>query len=218
MRRDLIIGILISVLFHGGVAGVGEIFKGGAKKVKPKEEEKFIQIEMPKLEPDEPERFDNEDAPAPVVDFAPPMQVDVPQVPQPTSFVQALQPPPPDSLKPNTGVINIPKNRLEGSNLGEVFDISKLDQVPVATVQVQPNYPYEMRREGLNGEVLVRFIVDTNGEVREPYVIKSSRREFEDAAVAAVSKWKFKPGKKRGRAVNTGNVQVPIIFNIADAD
>ena len=40
-----------------------------------------------------------------------------------------------------------------------------------------------------------------------------SQREFESAAVQAVSKWKFKPGRKGGRAVNT-HMQVPIVFTL----
>jgi protein TonB len=95
----------------------------------------------------------------------------------------------------------------------EVFDISKLDQQPVARFQARPQYPFEMRRAGIAGEVLVDFIVDSNGDVRNAYAVRSSQREFEAAAVQAVSKWKFRPGKKSGRNVNT-HMQVPIVFTL----
>jgi protein TonB len=95
----------------------------------------------------------------------------------------------------------------------EVFDISKLDQQPVARFQARPQYPFEMRRAGIAGEVLVDFIVDSNGDVRNAYAVRSSQREFEAAAVQAVSKWKFRPGKKNGRNVNT-HMQVPIVFTL----
>ena len=39
------------------------------------------------------------------------------------------------------------------------------------------------------------------------------QREFEAAAVVAVSKWKFKPGTKGGRDVPT-HLQVPIVFTV----
>jgi protein TonB len=142
------------------------------------------------------------------------MQMDVPQIVTDTSFVQQIQPPPPDNLKPAAGVIVIPGNRDTSSFRGmEVFDLSKLDQQPQARFQARPQYPFEMRRAGIAGEVVVDFIVDSNGDVQNAYSIKSSQREFESAAVLAVSKWKFKPGRKGGRNVNT-HMQVPIVFTL----
>jgi protein TonB len=214
MRRDLIIGLLVSFLVHGGVAWLGEI-KPTVTKQKPKEEVPTIQLmEMPKIEPDEPEKVDTDEAPPKPVDFAPPMQTDVPQIVTDTSFVQKLQPPPPDGLTINKGAITIPQGQVGGLGKGiEVFDISKLDQAPVAKFQARPQYPFEMRRAGIAGEVLVDFIVDSNGDVRNAYAARSSQREFESAAVQAVSKWKFRPGKKGGRNVNT-HMQVPIVFTL----
>jgi protein TonB len=63
--------------------------------------------------------------------------------------------------------------------------------------------------------VVVGFIVDSSGNVVQAYVVRSSHREFEQPAVQAVSRWKFRPGRKGGRAVNT-RMQVPIIFSITD--
>ena len=144
------------------------------------------------------------------------MQTDVPQIVELDSFVQPVQPPPPEGLKPNVGVINIPQGRPGGLGKGiEIFDISKLDQVPVPRVRVQPQYPFEMRRAGITGDVLVEFIVDANGDVRNAFAVRSSQREFETAAVQAVSKWKFKPGRKGGRPVNT-RMQQPITFSLAE--
>jgi TonB family protein len=96
---------------------------------------------------------------------------------------------------------------------GQVFDISKLDQTPLPRFQARPQYPFEMRRAGISGEVVVDFVVDANGEVQNAYAVRSSRKEFEAAAVQAVSKWKFKPGRKGGRDVAT-HLQVPIVFSL----
>ena len=214
MHRDLIIGILLSIAVHAGIALVGEI-KPGPGPVIPKEEAPTIQLlEMPKVEPDEPEMVDSDEPQQAPADFAPPMQTDVPQIVTDTSFVQRLQPPPPEGLTINRGAITIPQGRVGGLGKGiEVFDISKLDQIPVARFQARPQYPFEMRRAGIAGEVVVDFIVDSAGDVRNAYAIRSSQREFEAAAVQAVSKWKFRPGKKGGRNVNT-HMQVPIVFTL----
>jgi periplasmic protein TonB len=93
------------------------------------------------------------------------------------------------------------------------FDISLLDQPPVARFQTPPQYPFELRRQKVTGEAVVDFIVDTEGNVRNAYAIRSTHPEFGDAAVQAVVKWKFKPGRKGGRDVNT-HMQVPLVFTL----
>jgi protein TonB len=45
--------------------------------------------------------------------------------------------------------------------------------------------------------------------------VKSTNPEFEMAALQAVNKWKFRPGRKGGRAVPT-RMQLPISFNLKD--
>jgi|ERR1019366_10097585 protein TonB len=215
MRRDLIIGLIVSLAIHGGVAWISELSKHGPPKAVTTNDEKVIQIDMPKIEPDEPEKVET-DEPVTPLDIAPPMQQDVPQLVQVDSFVQPIQPPPPEGLKPMTGAIVIPQgNRGLGKGI-EVFDISKLDQIPVAKFQAVPQYPFDMRRAGVTGEVVVDFIVTSDGDVRNAYAARSTQREFEAPAVAAVSKWKFRPGKRGGRAVNT-HMQVPVAFTLTES-
>lgn len=217
MRRDLIIGLLISALIHAGAFFGDRLLPKHKVVVAKAEEPKVIQLqEMPPIEPDEPEKVETSDEPVKPMDFAPPMQTDVPQVVTDTSFVQKIQPPPPENVKPATGIVAVPENRDMSQFRGmKVFDIASLDQQPVPRVRIQPQYPFEMRRAGVTGEVTVDFIVDSNGDVQNAYAIKSTQREFEQPAVQAVSKWKFKPGRKGGRNVNT-HMQVPIVFTLND--
>lgn len=88
-----------------------------------------------------------------------------------------------------------------------------LDRVPRALVQAGAVYPFEARKEGLNGEVLVEFTVDRTGEVRSPHVVRSSDRLFEEAALRAVAKWRFEPGRQNGRVV-AFRMAVPVVFRI----
>lgn len=222
MTRDLIIGITVSILLHVGFLWGGELFNSGPAQVAVQEEEAVIELmEMPELEPDEPETVDlTDDAPVEEIsDIAPPMLADVPAQVQVDSFVQQIQPPPPPGMERPTGVITIPQTagtRSIGAGMRDLFDLANLDQIPVARMQSRPVYPFEMRRAGITGEVLVGFIVDSNGDVRDAHAIRSNQREFEAAAIQAVMKWKFRPGRKGGRAVNT-RMQVPIVFSITDA-
>jgi len=213
MSRDLIIGIFISALLHLGVFFGDRLIP--EKTVVKKAEEpppKIELIAMPKLE-EEPEIVETTEDVKPL-DLAPPMQQDVPQLVTPDSFVQKIQPPPPEGVTISASMNIVPEVRDPNMFRGmKVFDISMLDQTPVAKFQARPQYPFEMRRAGIAGEVVVDFIVDTNGDVQNAYALRSSQREFEAAAVQAVSKWKFKPGRKGGRDVPT-HMQVPIVFTL----
>jgi protein TonB len=200
-------GFVITIAIEFLVAWGGN-FTHFVPKPKPKDDDVQVNIVMPKIEPDEPEVV--EDQPPQPQDIAPPMQQDVPQVVTPESFVQQIEPPPPDLSALAKNIVKIPEVRT-GLQGVEIFDISKLDQQPVARFQARPQYPFEMRRAGISGEVLV--IVDTNGDVRNAFSAHSSQREFEAAAVQAVSKWKFKPGRKNGHNVYT-HMQVPIVFTL----
>lgn len=91
-----------------------------------------------------------------------------------------------------------------------VFAQSKVEPpVPVRTVP--PDYPTEMRRDGVSGVVTVKCQIDEKGDVTGAEVEKSSNSAFEPAAVAAVKKWKFKPAKQDGAPVAI-RVSIPIKF------
>jgi len=209
MRRDLIFGFIVTITIEVLVAWGGNLTHY-VPKPRVKEEEIKLDIVMPKLEPDEPDVVEEQEQRP--VEIAPPMQLDVPQAVTPESFVQQIEPPPPDLSALAKNIVKIPEVRT-GLQGVEIFDISKLDQQPVARFQARPQYPFEMRRAGISGDVLVDFIVDTNGDVRNAFSAHSSQREFETSAVQAVSKWKFKPGRKNGHAVYT-HMQVPIVFTL----
>jgi RNA polymerase sigma factor (sigma-70 family) len=99
---------------------------------------------------------------------------------------------------------------------GEYHDLSSIDQVPQPIVQIRPQYPFEMRRAGISGQVVVDFIVDASGNVRNATAVSSTQPEFEQAAVDAVSAWTFDPGRKGGVGVNT-HMQIPIVFTLPTA-
>ncbi len=218
MRKDLIVGLLVSVLIHGGFLFGGNIFKGGVPKKEKVEQEKVIQMVLPPDPPDKDEDVHEIADDQPQNQLAPPSLVDLPSVVTVTSFVQQVQPPPPPGLTTDKSAFSIPVVK-PGTNFGagmkDLFNIGDLDQKPEARVQPIPIYPFEMKRAGITGEVTLKFIVDYKGDVVQIEVVKSTQREFEIAAIQGVQKWKFKPGKKGGRAVSTICSQT-IPFTLAD--
>ena len=217
MNKDLIIGVVISLAVHltamNPWAG-----KAQPPKRAEKQKEEVVQFEMPELEKEKDEKVEELQDDVVENQLAPPSLVDVPSVTI-TEFAQPLQPPPPPGMTPSKGAINIPVTK-PGANFGkglkDLFDINNLDQKPIARVQPGPQYPYEMSRAGISGDVVVEFIINASGDVIQTQVIKSSHREFEVPAMQAVQKWKFKPGRKGGRAVSTRVSQL-IEFNLEDA-
>lgn len=65
----------------------------------------------------------------------------------------------------------------------------------------EPEYPLSMSRAGLIGAVTVDFIIDTEGNVQNPYVFESNNPWFERPAIDAILGWKFSPGEQNGRLV-----------------
>lgn len=107
--------------------------------------------------------------------------------------------------------------RANRAAAASVFEIAQLDRRPAARFQARPQYPAAMRESGEPGQVVVEFVVDAEGNVQDAVARRSSRPEFESAAVDAVSKWKFLPGQKGGVNVNT-RLQIPIVFSVAGSE
>ena len=79
-----------------------------------------------------------------------------------------------------------------------------------------PRYPWISRQRGEQGRVIVTVTVSAKGHPREVGIKRSSGyRRLDEAAVAAVRKWRFVPAKRRGRAV-AGRAQVPVTFRLTD--
>jgi RNA polymerase sigma factor (sigma-70 family) len=92
---------------------------------------------------------------------------------------------------------------------------SALDQMPKPLSLSRPDYPPEMRNAGASGQVVVDFVVGTDGLVYNAFALSSSDSAFEDSAVNAVSQWTFSSGQKNGQSVFT-HMQVPIVFKLGE--
>lgn len=149
-----------------------------------------------------------------------PSLADVPSTVAVSTFVQPLQVQPNIAESLNAAkVAKIPVSATRGNgkglNIGKVFEISQLDRAPSPITQPAPVFPYALRSQVSEGKVVLEFIVDSNGDVVAPEVTSSSHHGFDEAAIVAVLKWKFRPGMKAGRKVNT-RVRLPITFTVSE--
>ena len=98
----------------------------------------------------------------------------------------------------------------KASNMDALFSLSDLDQKPRAVYQPSPKISKEMRRH-TPGTVTIIFVVDKQGRVENATVQKSTDSIFDRAALSAIQRWKFEPGKRNGEAVRF-RMRVPITF------
>lgn len=84
---------------------------------------------------------------------------------------------------------------------------------PTLVTQVPPYYPFEMKRQGIEGKVVLEFVVDEAGLPESIRVVSSTNPGFNDAAIAAVQKWRYNPGMVNNRPVKT-LMQAPIGFKL----
>ncbi|MES1168516.1 MAG: energy transducer TonB [Oleiharenicola lentus] len=216
MNRDLIIGIAVSLTLHSSIWLFSQKNAPPKRAVEIKEE--VVQMEMPPLEEEKEDKVEELQEEQMENIMAPPSLTDVPSVVPVDAFTIPLAPPPPPGLTLNRNAINIPvvpAGANFGRGISNLFNIGDLDQQPIARVRQAPTYPYDMRRAGINGSVVVEFIISTEGDVIQTQIIRSSHREFEQPALQAVQKWKFKPGRRGGKVVNVRASQL-LEFNATE--
>ena len=83
---------------------------------------------------------------------------------------------------------------------------------PSGGYQVRPSYPSTARRLGIEGTSLLRVYVASDGRVTEIEVDQSAGHpDLDRAAVDAVRRWKFEPGRRGSEAIGMW-VRLPVQF------
>jgi protein TonB len=182
----------------------------------PKPNIKIVEWPIPPDDPPEPKpRELSKEPPAVRV----PALTDAPRlVSIDTPFVQKAEPVVPLDKTGLTGaVVSIPISYRRGPTEGDgsirIFDAVRVGSGAGTGLPSFTRYPFELIRSGLGGTVRASFIVDSHGNVVALHVLSSTNPGFERATVEALAKWKFRPGMKKGRKVNT-RMEQPIEFNV----
>ncbi|HEY7111375.1 MAG TPA: energy transducer TonB [Thermoanaerobaculia bacterium] len=66
-------------------------------------------------------------------------------------------------------------------------------EAPQLLHRVEPRYPDQIRRQGREGQVELKGIVDAEGKVTDLTVRSSPGKPLSEPAVEAVSQWRDKP-------------------------
>ena len=97
---------------------------------------------------------------------------------------------------------------------GVSFGGGLMDRAPLPLVRVEPMYPPQAAKRGLEGWVQLRFTISTGGSVQDASVVKSSNPVFHRAALDAVAKWKYEPQMQGGKPVETPGIEVVLRFKM----
>lgn len=101
----------------------------------------------------------------------------------------------------------------------EIFVV--VEQMPeliggLQSIQGKITYPEIAQKANIQGMVIVQFIVDEQGNVVNPQVVKSVPGGCDEEALRVIRLAKFKPGKQRGKAVRV-RYSIPIRFRLRDS-
>ncbi len=81
----------------------------------------------------------------------------------------------------------------------EVMDEDAVGEPPRPTERPAPEYPARARAQGQTGSVTLSFVVDLDGSAVDAHVVESSPPGvFDEAALDAVARWRFEPGRNEG--------------------
>jgi protein TonB len=106
--------------------------------------------------------------------------------------------------------VNVPAAELDDFTMGGAGNNDA-----VAIVQVEPRYPADAARNGIQGWVSLSFSIDELGQVDNVEVIDAEpKRVFEREAQKALKKWKYRPKVIDGQAVKQHNQSILLEFKL----
>ncbi len=115
-------------------------------------------------------------------------------------------------------VMELPAAKNDGSS--PVFAV--VEEAPVMiggleALQAEINYPIVAKEAGIAGRVFLQFVVDQEGNVVDPQVVRGIGAGADEEALRALQTMKFIPGVQRGQRVNV-KMNVPVTFRLSEYD
>lgn len=80
-------------------------------------------------------------------------------------------------------------------------------------LQTKINYPAIAEKAGIEGRVFIQFVVNTEGIVENPVVVRGIGGGCDEEAIRAVKEARFRPGRQRGKPVPV-KMTLPINFRL----
>ena len=123
----------------------------------------------------------------------PPPPEEAPETPEFSAQIESVS----ANLSMNLPTIGIPINSGEGPYLGALAQgngLAGFDTDVIPVVRVQPAYPRRAKQAGIEGYVTMEVLIRAAGTVTRARVMDSAPpRVFDEAALRAIERWKFRP-------------------------
>lgn len=146
----------------------------------------------------------------------------------PPKVQQKTPPPPPEVIDDFDGPaeINTPDIGIGMDGIGRStlkpwssnrtsFSNTAVSKSAVPIIRIEPRYPIEAAKRGLEGWVMMSFTVDKSGAVTDIQVVDSKpQRVFDKAAVQALRRWKYQAKFEQGIAVSQPNQMIRLDFSM----
>lgn len=137
--------------------------------------------------------------------------------PKPEDEPPPIEQPPMESqdLVADIGQIGFSADVAADTSLSSGLALESGDGEYLPIVKVAPVYPRRALSRGIEGYVIVEFVVTKNGSVRDPLVVEAQPQGiFDQAAKEAALKFKYKPRVIDGQATEVAGVQNKITFKM----
>jgi periplasmic protein TonB len=130
-----------------------------------------------------------------------------PLVPNTPMLVRVDTTQPPTAIaRPDSGRPVLPKNT--GFSVGS-------DREPVPIVRFSPEYPPNAITRNIQGWVKVQFTITSVGTVKDAVVVEADPPKiFDQAAIAAIARWRYNPKIEGGVPVERVGLQTLIKFTL----
>lgn len=107
--------------------------------------------------------------------------------------------------------------KISDSLFMTAFNMHEVDEKPSVLRSIPLRYPFAAQQKGIEAKITLRFVVDKDGNAQEPQVVKiepeSAAGIFDESAIDTVKKYKFRPAKKNGEAVDC-IVKLPLSYEL----
>jgi protein TonB len=190
------------------------------------EEVQQVDLDTILLVIDEPEQEEEpEEEPPPIItSLNPPPRgfqvlsapVDIPTEIPPVDLEERFDPRDYSGVGVEGGVFSGVEGGTGPVDLEQVFAEAVVDEVPERISCPLPDYPRMMQQANIEGQVLLQFVVETDGHVQAATIqsLSSSHEAFERPARAMIARCLFRPGRVRAKPVRV-LVQLPIYFTLS---
>jgi protein TonB len=112
-----------------------------------------------------------------------------------------------------TASLNVGSNTSDTMKKPYSKSVGDTDATPI--LQIEPQYPIDAARRGIEGWVKLSFSIDKTGSVTRVQIIDSSPpRVFDREAKRALKRWRYKAKFTNGTAVIQDNLQIQLDFSL----